>query len=188
MVYEYFYFQRQLSQCQCVLIEADRPSEREKLKKKGECGSCTLRIWTLLTIEWLIALVENDTVSSRYYLVEFVIEKLWTWCDVIMQGKTEAIPVDRGRVEDIHTWHAHHDSWGTITAAREGICHNRWKINKCSPPITFTQLFQVSTFQAYLLQLKIEEASWRLRSGDLGIPPNPEDRWHFRIIALLQSW
>lgn len=30
--------------------------------------------------------------------------------------------------------------------------------------------------QAYLLQLKIEEASWRLRSGDLGIPPNPEDR------------
>ena len=31
--------------------------------------------------------------------------------------------------------------------------------------------------QAYLLQLKIEEASWRLRSGDLGIPPNPEDRF-----------
>jgi len=30
--------------------------------------------------------------------------------------------------------------------------------------------------KAYLLQLKIEEASWRLRSGDLGIPPNPEDR------------
>jgi len=30
--------------------------------------------------------------------------------------------------------------------------------------------------EAYLLQLKIEEASRRLRSGDLGIPINPEDR------------
>jgi len=30
--------------------------------------------------------------------------------------------------------------------------------------------------EAYLLQLKIEEASRRLRSGDLGIPLNPEDR------------
>ena len=35
--------------------------------------------------------------------------------------------------------------------------------------------------QAYLLQLKIEEASWRLRSGDLGIPPNPEDRFTSEI-------
>jgi len=31
--------------------------------------------------------------------------------------------------------------------------------------------------EAYLLQLKIEEASRRLRSGDLGIPLNPEDRF-----------
>merc|ERR1719210_2639011 len=30
--------------------------------------------------------------------------------------------------------------------------------------------------QAYLLQLKIEDASRRLRTHDLGIPPNPEDR------------
>ncbi|XP_044262618.1 splicing factor 1 [Tribolium madens] len=30
--------------------------------------------------------------------------------------------------------------------------------------------------QAYLLQLQIEEVSRKLRSGDLGIPPNPEDR------------
>jgi len=28
----------------------------------------------------------------------------------------------------------------------------------------------------FTVQLKIEEASRRLRSGDLGIPPNPEDR------------
>ena len=41
------------------------------------------------------------------------------------------------------------------------------------PLITTLNLFT----QAYLLQLKIEEASWRLRSGDLGIPPNPEDRF-----------
>jgi len=31
--------------------------------------------------------------------------------------------------------------------------------------------------EAYLLQLKIEEASRRLRSGDLGIALNPEDRF-----------
>lgn len=30
--------------------------------------------------------------------------------------------------------------------------------------------------RAYLLQLQIEEISRRLRTGDLGIPPNPEDR------------
>jgi len=30
--------------------------------------------------------------------------------------------------------------------------------------------------QAYLLQLKIEDTTRRLRAGDLGIPPNPEDR------------
>ena len=30
--------------------------------------------------------------------------------------------------------------------------------------------------EAYLLQLKIEDASRRLRTGDFGIPPNPEDR------------
>merc|ERR1719334_1733092 len=30
--------------------------------------------------------------------------------------------------------------------------------------------------EAYLLQLKIEDASRRLRMGDYGIPPNPEDR------------
>merc|ERR1719378_1023075 len=38
--------------------------------------------------------------------------------------------------------------------------------------------------EAYLLQLKIEEASRRLRSGDLGIPLNPEDRFeqiHFHF-------
>jgi len=29
----------------------------------------------------------------------------------------------------------------------------------------------------YLLQLQIEEISRRLRTGDLGIPPNPEDRF-----------
>ena len=39
--------------------------------------------------------------------------------------------------------------------------------------------------QAYLLQLKIEEASWRLRSGDLGIPPNPEDRFTFVQLLVL---
>ncbi|CAG0901674.1 unnamed protein product [Darwinula stevensoni] len=30
--------------------------------------------------------------------------------------------------------------------------------------------------EAYLLQLQIEEITLRLRTGDLGIPPNPEDR------------
>jgi len=30
--------------------------------------------------------------------------------------------------------------------------------------------------EAYLLQLRIEDASRKLRSGDLGIPPNPDDR------------
>jgi splicing factor 1 len=30
--------------------------------------------------------------------------------------------------------------------------------------------------EAYLLQLKIEDSSRRLRTGDLGIPINPEDR------------
>jgi splicing factor 1 len=30
--------------------------------------------------------------------------------------------------------------------------------------------------QAYLLQLQIEEVSRKLRSGDLGIPANPEER------------
>ena len=30
--------------------------------------------------------------------------------------------------------------------------------------------------EAYLLQLKIEDVSRRLRTGDFGIPPNPEDR------------
>merc|ERR1719245_1021865 len=30
--------------------------------------------------------------------------------------------------------------------------------------------------EAYLLQLRIEDSSRKLRSGDLGIPPNPEDR------------
>ncbi|RZF36926.1 hypothetical protein LSTR_LSTR004614 [Laodelphax striatellus] len=30
--------------------------------------------------------------------------------------------------------------------------------------------------EAYLLQLQIEEVSRKLRTGELGIPPNPEDR------------
>ncbi|MPC13115.1 Splicing factor 1 [Portunus trituberculatus] len=33
--------------------------------------------------------------------------------------------------------------------------------------------------EAYLLQLQIEELSRRLRSNDLGISPNPEDRLAF---------
>ena len=72
--------------------------------------------------------------------------------------------MDRGRVKDLHTWNANHDPRGVITAAREG------ETPGVGGPI---RLFP----QAYLLQLKIEEASWRLRSGDLGIPPNPEDRF-----------
>jgi len=40
--------------------------------------------------------------------------------------------------------------------------------------------------EAYLLQLKIEESSRRLRSGDLGIALNPEDR--FDQLLLLSTF
>jgi len=38
--------------------------------------------------------------------------------------------------------------------------------------------------EAYLLQLKIEDASRRLRTGDLGIPLNPEDRFEKLLLQI----
>ena len=60
------------------------------------------------------------------------------------------------------------------------------RLNKRRCEIGIPIFLLISRSQAYLLQLKIEEASWRLRSGDLGIPPNPEDR--FQNYEKVFSW
>ena len=60
------------------------------------------------------------------------------------------------------------------------------RLNKRRCEIMIPIFLLISRSQAYLLQLKIEEASWRLRSGDLGIPPNPEDR--FQNYEKVFSW
>jgi hypothetical protein len=64
---------------------------------------------------------------------------------------------------------------GMPTMIPEGLTPQQQKVKPLSPQIRFAKLTN-TICQAYLLQLKIEEASWRLRSGDLGIPHNPEDR------------
>jgi len=43
----------------------------------------------------------------------------------------------------------------------------------------FLYLFHVTNknFFIFSVQLQIEEVTRRLRTGELGIPPNAEDRW-----------
>jgi hypothetical protein len=94
-------------------------------------------------------------------------------CEINKSDLQAAVTVDGGGQQDLHPWHADHDPGGSHAATAEGANTLKYDFQKIQ--IRFSKLTN-TICQAYLLQLKIEEASWRLRSGDLGIPHNPEDR------------
>ncbi|XP_023219902.1 splicing factor 1-like isoform X2 [Centruroides sculpturatus] len=100
-----------------------------------------------------------------------------------MSGKRDRDSDYDSRCKTVHQgYYAESTNWPPDMPDRRKKRRSRWggddkdKVFIPGMPTVLPNNLSGNQERAYLLQLQIEEISRRLRTGDLGIPPNPEDR------------